>query len=84
MIVSHLILLWMMLIFVHDRTGCVEYLCVGILQKMTDQIINEWMSEWKNLDADKASTFGDNILANEDLFQAITHVLDESDRFRPV
>ena len=51
---------------------------------MTDQIVTEWMTEWKNLDVGKASTFADSILANEDLFQAITHVLDENDRFRPV
>jgi hypothetical protein len=42
------------------------------------------MTEWKNLDVGKASTFGDSILANEDLFQAVTHVLDENDRFRPL
>lgn len=51
---------------------------------MTDQIINEWMSEWKNLDGDRTSAFGDTVLSNEDLFQAITHVLDENDRFRPL
>jgi hypothetical protein len=56
---------------------------------MTDQIVTEWMAEWKrqveeglDRDVENLSQFGDSILANEDLFQAITHVLEECDRFR--
>jgi len=55
---------------------------------MTDQIIKEWMTNWKSLleekTPDKLTTFGTTSLADEDLFQAITHVLEENDRFRSV
>ena len=54
---------------------------------MTDQIVNEWITEWSQVrdhDKEKVTVFATAILANEDLFQAITHVLEESDRFKPV
>jgi len=54
---------------------------------MTDQIVNEWISEWNQVrDSEKETitAYAASILANEDLFQAITHVLEESDRFKPV
>jgi hypothetical protein len=54
---------------------------------MTDQIVNEWIGEWNQVrenEKETVTTFATSILANEDLFQAITHVLEESDRFKPV
>jgi hypothetical protein len=55
---------------------------------MTDQLVLELMAEWNTLSEDPLSDhmkeFCESILNNEDLFQAITHVLDESDRFRSV
>jgi len=46
------------------------------------------MTNWKSLleekTPDKLTTFGTTSLADEDLFQAITHVLEENDRFRSV
>ncbi len=55
---------------------------------MTDGIVSEWLTEWNNVSQDahseKVSDFGESVIANEDLFQAITHVLEENERFRPV
>lgn len=54
---------------------------------MTDQIVTEWITEWarvKDGDREGVSAFADSILANEDLFQAITHVLEENERFKSV
>lgn len=55
---------------------------------MTDQIVTDWMAEWKrqidgiDKEDNEMSQFADSVLVNEDLFQAITHVLEECDRFR--
>jgi len=56
---------------------------------MSDLLVTEWMAEWKTItqddpNPDKVGDFVQSILANEDLFQAITHVLEESERFRSV
>lgn len=55
---------------------------------MTDAIVSEWLADWNNVSQDphseKVSDFAESVLVNEDLFQAITHVLEESERFRPV
>jgi hypothetical protein len=54
---------------------------------MTDQIVTEWIMEWaqvKDTEREKVSLFAESILTNEDLFQAITHVLEESERFKSV
>ncbi|ODN04340.1 hypothetical protein Ocin01_02357 [Orchesella cincta] len=55
---------------------------------MTDGIVSEWLAEWNNVSQDphseKVSDFADSVLANEDLFQAVTHVLEENERFRPL
>lgn len=56
--------------------------------KMTDGIVSEWLTDWNNVSQDphseKVSDFAESVLVNEDLFQAITHVLEENERFRPV
>jgi len=54
---------------------------------MTDQILTEWFTEWnhvKDTEREKVSKFAESILSNEDVFQAITHVLEETERFKPV
>ncbi|CAG7716211.1 unnamed protein product [Allacma fusca] len=79
--VDHLVSQWINVSEVHCYWLTGRRICSV---SMTDQIVNEWMTEWKNLDVGKAGSFGVSILANEDLFQAVTHVLDENDRFRPL
>jgi hypothetical protein len=56
---------------------------------MTDSLVVEWMTEWKSLtqddpNPDKVTELAQSLLNNEDLFQAITHVLEENERFRSV
>ncbi|XP_021963811.1 protein FAM126B isoform X1 [Folsomia candida] len=55
---------------------------------MTDQLVVELLTEWAKLSdnllsgCDGLNDFSESILNNEDLFQAVTHVLEENDRFR--
>lgn len=55
---------------------------------MTDQIVKEWLTDWIQIqetdDKDKILDYVNSLYGNEDLFQAITHVLEESERFRLV
>jgi hypothetical protein len=55
---------------------------------MTDQIVKEWLTDWAQMqeteDAERILEYVQSLFANEDLFQAITHVLEENDRFRAV
>lgn len=57
---------------------------------MTDQLVVELLTEWAKLSdnllsgCDGLNDFSESILNNEDLFQAVTHVLEENDRFRSV
>lgn len=56
---------------------------------MTDQLVVDLMTEWKSLSeedplSEGIKLFCESILSNEDIFQAITHVLEENDRFRSV